>query len=78
MVSVMVATLLARLEILHPRDRFGAAWRVLLGSLVYYSTLLLWRQRRVVFLDLACINQTDTGWRSVSPKQFSFFFILPS
>ncbi|CAE7262715.1 unnamed protein product [Symbiodinium sp. KB8] len=59
MVSVMLATLLARLEILHPRDRFGAAWCVLLGSLVYYSTLLLWRQRRVVFLDLACINQTD-------------------
>lgn len=33
MVSVMLATLLARLEILHPRDRFGAAWCVLLGSL---------------------------------------------
>ena len=72
MVTVMVATLLARLEILQPRGTFGAAWCVLLGSLVYYSTLLLWRQTRVVFLDLACINQTDSRWRSVSDFQFPF------
>ena len=72
MVTVMVVTLLARLEILQPRETFGAAWCVLLGSLVYYSTLLLWRQTRVVFLDLACINQTDSRWRWVSVFQFPF------
>ncbi|CAE7320941.1 Clip1, partial [Symbiodinium sp. CCMP2456] len=31
----------------------------LCGAAGYYFTLLLWRQRRKIFLDIACINQTD-------------------
>eukprot|EP00439_Symbiodinium_sp_Y106_P033672 s1239_g4.t1 len=42
MVTVMVATLLARLEILQPRGTFGAAWCVLLGSGDRYQIFRLW------------------------------------
>ncbi|CAE7909368.1 hypothetical protein AK812_SmicGene24804 [Symbiodinium microadriaticum] len=31
----------------------------LCGAVGYYLTLLLWRQRTKIFLDIACINQTD-------------------
>ena len=29
------------------------------GAVGYYLTLLLWRRRKLVFLDAACIHQTD-------------------
>ena len=32
---------------------------MLVGTLVYYLTLLFWRRRTLVFLDIACVNQVD-------------------
>eukprot|EP00439_Symbiodinium_sp_Y106_P009296 s7945_g1.t1 len=29
------------------------------GALCYYLTLLLWHRRKLVFLDIACIHQTE-------------------
>ncbi|CAE7519082.1 fam213a [Symbiodinium natans] len=35
------------------------AWCTTSGVIGYYVTLLLWRSRKLAFLDVACISQTD-------------------
>jgi len=36
-------------------------WCLLFGLVAFCITLLLWRPRKLVFLDIACIHQTDEG-----------------
>lgn len=37
----------------------GYVWCTPAGIFGYYLTLLFWRSRKLAFLDIACINQTD-------------------
>ncbi|CAE7217492.1 unnamed protein product [Symbiodinium sp. CCMP2456] len=39
------------------RHQYG--WSLVTGVVSYYLTLLFWRSRKLAFLDIACINQTD-------------------
>ncbi|CAE7747123.1 PRN1 [Symbiodinium pilosum] len=39
-------------------------WCTPAGTLAYYLTLLLWRRKKKVFLDIACINQEDGGLKA--------------
>ena len=44
------------------------------GVVGYYLTLLLWRRKKRVFLDVACVNQHDPQLKMGSPRQHRCVF----
>ncbi|CAE7252068.1 unnamed protein product [Symbiodinium natans] len=68
MLSALVACILCLLEVLPLDVGQGVKypWCALFGTLGYYLTLLQWRRRKKVFVDVVCIDQADDEFKALA------------
>ncbi|CAE7781987.1 unnamed protein product [Symbiodinium sp. CCMP2456] len=68
MICAVVACLLCLLEVLPLQLAAGVRypWCALFGTLGYCPTLLFWRRRSKVFVDVVCIDQADEEFKALA------------
>eukprot|EP00439_Symbiodinium_sp_Y106_P043076 s1240_g5.t1 len=68
MICAVVACILCLLEVLPLQLAAGVRypWCALFGTLGYCPTLLFWRRRSKVFLDVVCIDQEDEEFKAMA------------
>ncbi|CAE6961226.1 unnamed protein product [Symbiodinium natans] len=68
LISAVIAFVFGLFEVLPLRLAEGVRypWCALFGALGYYLTLLLWRRRKKVFVDIVCIDQNDAKFTAMA------------